>query len=234
MKYNILIAEDDADIVELLALYLDSADYRVFTAYDGIEALDIIKHEDIDVALVDIMMPRMNGYEFIKEARLISDIPMMIISARNQDVDKIMGLDIGADAYISKPFNPLEVIAYIKALLRRYSTHRLAKEKEVLKLGELELDMEKFILRKNGLVLPLTLTELKVVAKMMKTPERVYTKAQLYECINGEWYESDDNTMMVHISNIRSKIEDDPAQPQYIKTVRGLGYKIENKKKSKY
>lgn len=229
MKQNILIAEDDADIVELLTLYLDSADFCVYVANNGIEALEIMKHDKISLALVDIMMPEMNGYEFIKEVRQISDIPIIIISARNQDADKIMGLDIGADAYISKPFNPLEVIAYIKALLRRCVKN--TEEKEVLTLGELELDMEKFILRKNGLVLPLTLTELKIVAKMMKTPERVYTKAQLYECINGELYESDDNTMMVHISNIRSKIEEDPANPQYIKTVRGLGYKIENKKK---
>ena len=229
MKQNILIAEDDADIVELLTLYLDSADFCVCVASNGIEALEIMKHDKISLALVDIMMPEMNGYEFIKEVRQISDIPIIIISARNQDADKIMGLDIGADAYISKPFNPLEVIAYIKALLRRCVKN--TEEKEVLTLGELELDMEKFILRKNGLVLPLTLTELKIVAKMMKTPERVYTKAQLYECINGELYESDDNTMMVHISNIRSKIEEDPANPQYIKTVRGLGYKIENKKK---
>ena len=229
MKQNILIAEDDADIVELLTLYLDSADFCVCVANNGIEALEIMKHDKISLALVDIMMPEMNGYEFIKEVRQISDIPIIIISARNQDADKIMGLDIGADAYISKPFNPLEVIAYIKALLRRCVKN--TEEKEVLTLGELDLDMEKFILRKNGLVLPLTLTELKIVAKMMKTPERVFTKAQLYECINGELYESDDNTMMVHISNIRSKIEEDPANPQYIKTVRGLGYKIENKKK---
>ncbi|MGN1344399.1 MAG: response regulator transcription factor [Traorella sp.] len=229
MNKNILIAEDDIDIIELLTLYLTSNGFQVFSSENGQDALTIFKKEKIDVALVDIMMPQMNGYEFIKEVRKTSDLPIIIISAKTVDVDRVLGLDLGADVYLTKPFNPLEVVAYVKALLRRCQPDKEKIESKRITVGELEFDFEKFILYKNGKVLPMTLAELKIVSKMMKSPERVFTKAQLYECINGDIYNSDDNTMMVHISNIRSKIEDDPSRPKYIKTVRGLGYKLENK-----
>ncbi len=232
MKYNILIVEDDVDIIELLTLYLDSSDFHVFSASNGEEALQIAASENISVALVDIMMPKMNGYEFIKTVRQNTSFPIIIVSAKTMDVDEVLGLNLGADAYIKKPFNPLVVVAQVKAVLRR--TYELdspqTDESPLLVVGELEFDPEKFLLRKRGKILPLTPAELKIMAKLMKTPERVYTKAQLYECINGDLYETDDNTMMVHISNIRSKIEDNPEKPNYIKTVRGLGYKIEYKK----
>ena len=147
------------------------------------------------------------------------------------DTDRVLGLDIGADAYITKPFNALEVMAYVRALLRRY--YKLGAvpipdaEPDVITVGELEFDVKNFLLKKNGSILPLTATELKIIAKLMRNPNRVFTKTQLYECINGYLYESDNNTMMVHISNIRSKIEDDPSEPKYIKTIRGVGYKLE-------
>lgn len=234
MKYNILIAEDDEDIIELLTLYLDSNDFIVFCATNGKKALDIMKKEDIHIVLVDIMMPEMNGYTFIKNTRSFSNIPIIIISAKSMDQDKILGLDIGADVYITKPFNPLEVVAYVKSMIRRYYNFdsvidNYVDERKIL-IGELELDLDNFILRKNGRVVILTAAELKIISKLMKEPERIFTKAQLYEAISNEYYMSDDNTMMVHISNIRSKIESDPANPEYIKTIRGIGYKIENKK----
>ena len=172
----------------------------------------------------------MNGYDLIKNIRKFSNMPVIIVSAKNMDNDKILGLNIGADAYITKPFNPLEIVAYIKAILRRYyelGAQSVEKEPEKLIVGELELDLQKFVLRKRGKLVPLTSTELKIIAKLMQSPERIFTKAQLYSCINGDFYESDDNTMMVHISNIRAKVEDNPSEPKYIKTVRGLGYKIE-------
>jgi DNA-binding response OmpR family regulator len=172
----------------------------------------------------------MNGYEFIRELRTFSQIPVIILSARDLDQDRILGLNIGADAYLTKPFNPLEVVAYVKSAVRRWeSTKTLAAEETgKVVVGELELDQERFTLRKNGVPVQLTSSELKIISKMMKAPEHVFTKAQLYECINGEFYDSDDNTMMVHISNLRAKVEDDPSHPRYIKTVRGLGYKIED------
>lgn len=232
MKYNLLIVEDDADINELLTLYLDNGDFSIFTASNGEEAMELARENNISIALVDIMMPKMNGYEFIKNVRKNTSFPIIIISAKTMDVDEVLGLNIGADAYIKKPFNPLVVVAQVNAVLRR--AYELAptpqtQDPKTLVVGDLTFDTEKFLLSKQGKILPLTLTELKIMAMLMKSPQRVFTKAQLYECINGDYYENDDNTMMVHISNIRSKIEDNPETPQYIKTVRGLGYKIDYK-----
>ncbi|HIS48141.1 MAG TPA: response regulator transcription factor [Candidatus Scybalocola faecigallinarum] len=232
MKYNLLIVEDDADITELLTLYLDNGDFSIFTASNGEEAMELARENNISIALVDIMMPKMNGYEFIKNVRKNTSFPIIIISAKTMDVDEVLGLNIGADAYIKKPFNPLVVVAQVNAVLRR--AYELAptpqtQDPKTLVVGDLTFDTEKFLLSKQGKILPLTLTELKIMAMLMKSPQRVFTKAQLYECINGDYYENDDNTMMVHISNIRSKIEDNPETPQYIKTVRGLGYKIDYK-----
>lgn len=231
---NILIAEDDADIVELLSLYLTGEGYTVFSAENGLQALERIGSTKIDLAILDIMMPEMNGYDVLKRIRESHNFPVIMLSAKELDTDRILGLNLGADAYLTKPFNPLEVVAYVKSALRRYYDLRASDpgdrspgEEHALVVGELELDLLKFILRKRGRIVPLTPAEMKIVVKLMSAPGRVYTKAQLYACIGGEFYESDDNTMMVHISNIRSKIEDDPSNPRYIKTVRGLGYKIE-------
>ncbi|NCB05137.1 MAG: response regulator transcription factor [Clostridia bacterium] len=174
MPFKILVAEDDADIVELLRLYLENEGYRVLSASNGVEALELAERERFDLAVLDIMMPRMNGLELARRLREKSTLPILILSAKNQDSDKILGLNLGADDYMTKPFNPLEILA-----------------------------------------------------QLMRAPGRIFTKVQLYENINGAYFESDDNTMMVHISKLREKIEDDPRNPRYIKTVRGLGYKIE-------
>ena len=230
MQKSVLIVEDDNDILELLKLYLESSNFLVYVAYDGIDALELLEKEKINIIIADIMMPRMNGYELIKSVRVNSNIPIIIISAKNMDSDKVLGLDIGADAYITKPFNPLELVAYVKALLRRYYEFKSSNnEINTLNVGELSLDLSKYIFMKNNKIVPLTSTEIKILAMMMKSPGKVFTRSQIYECINGDFYDTDDNTMMVHISNIRGKIENNPAKPEYIKTVRGLGYKLENK-----
>lgn len=228
MHNHVLIAEDDNDIVEILRLYLESNGFIVFCAGDGIDAMNKLT-SDIDIVIADLMMPRLNGYELIKSIRSKSDIPIIIVSAKNMDSDKVLGLDIGADAYITKPFNPLEVVAYVKALLRRYYDFSGSISKNIIKYGSLELDLSKCILKLDGRIVPLTSTELKILAMMMENPGKVFTKAQIYECVSAQFYECDDNTMMVHISNIRNKIEDNIKKPRYIKTVRGLGYKFENK-----
>ena len=234
MSQQILIAEDDEDIVELLSLYLTGEGFTVFSAGNGLQALERVEVERIDVAILDIMLPVLNGYDLLRKIREKHNFPVIILSAKDLDTDRILGLNLGADAYLTKPFNPLEVVAYVKSALRRYyelggnaAAEKSAVEKTTLTVGELELDLLKFILRRRGQIVPLTPAALKIVLKLMQSPGRVYTKAQLYACIGGELYESDDNTMMVHISNIRAKIEDDPSNPRYIKTVRGLGYKIE-------
>lgn len=185
MQKSVLIVEDDNDILELLKLYLESSNFLVYVAYDGIDALELLEKEKINIIIADIMMPRMNGYELIKSVRVNSNIPIIIISAKNMDSDKILGLDIGADAYITKPFNPLEVVAYVKALLRRYKEFEESnKESDVIKVGELSLDLNKYILKKNNKVIPLTSTELKILTMLMKYPGKIFTKAQIYEVIN--------------------------------------------------
>ena len=176
------------------------------------------------------MMPKLNGYELIKKMRDVSNIPIIVMSAKNMDSDKILGLTLGADDYLTKPFNPLEVVARIKSQLRRFydlNTNVQEESNNVITVGELVMDPSNLSVNKNGQEINLTPTEFKILALMMKTPGKIYTKMQIFENINGDYYESDDNTLMVHISKIRDKIEDDPKSPKYLKTVRGLGYKIE-------
>lgn len=229
MSVNILLAEDDDDIVGLLKLYLENEGFSVFRAKDGVDACSVFDSTKIDIALVDIMMPRMNGYELTKYIRGKSNIPIIILSAAQLDSDKILGLNLGADDYMVKPFNPLELIARINANLRRsynLATSNPRVEGKII-IGDLVLDTHMLTLEKGGEPIALTAMEYKILHLLMKSPGRVFTKMQMYEEINGEYYSNDDNTMMVHISNIRDKIEEDPKSPKYIKTVRGLGYKIE-------
>lgn len=223
---KVLIAEDDKDITEILSLYLEKNNFEIYITDNGKKALNIVQTEKIDIVLVDIMMPIMNGYELIKEIRKKSHIPVIIISAKNMEKDKILGLDIGADAYITKPFNPLEVVANVKAIIRRcYKYEEENNQKVKIVVGELEFDEEEYTVRKNGEKINLTNTETKILSKMMKEPGKIFTREQLYKCINNQYFETDDNTIMVHISNIRSKIKDE--QSKYIKTIRGVGYKID-------
>lgn len=234
MSYKILVAEDDDSIVDLLKLYLENEGYEVYAASDGLQAMGILENNKMDLAVLDIMMPKLNGYEVTKRIRDISNIPILILSAKNLDSDKIIGLDIGADDYMTKPFNPLEIIARVKAALRRYYQLNDGAGKEIISstklvVGELELDTEKLELTKSGKEISLTPTEYKIITLLMRSPGRVYTKAQIYETISGEYFESDDNTMMVHISKLREKIERNPKSSEYIKTIRGLGYKIEKR-----
>lgn len=279
MAETVLIVEDDQDIVELLSLYLTGSGYDVVTAGNGEDALEQLRQHPADIALVDIMMPRMNGYDFIKALRATDNIPVIIISARTQAADKIVGLDAGADGFIAKPFNPLEVTAQIRALLRRRATDvadalaaagRTAPTSDearatapsegeasfpgpdasgpsdsaaaestpapstpsqdgahVLRVGDLAFDTERLELFKGGTPIPLTAAELKIMATFMAAPGRVFSKAQLYACINGESFAGSEASVMVHVSNIRAKLEDDPLRPAYIKTIRGMGYKID-------
>lgn len=223
MATTILIAEDDADIREVLRLYLEGEGFAVAEAADGDTALRLALSSSPDAAILDVMMPGMNGYELTRALRRQSDIPILILSAKSEDNDKILGLNLGADDYIAKPFNPMEVVARVKAHLRRAGNAR----RDLLTVGELTLDTAAMQLYKKGMPVPLTPTEYKILAQLMRSPGRIFTKVQLYEGIAGEFFESNDNTMMVHISKLREKIEDDPKNPRHIITIRGLGYKIE-------
>ena len=222
-KEQILIAEDDADIRSVLRLYLQSEGYTVLEADNGAAALELAQANRPDLAILDIMMPKMNGFELIRELRTFDRMPILILSAKSGDNDKILGLNLGADDYIAKPFNPLEIMARVRALLRRSG----GSSDDTLTVRDLTLDTKTFSLTKRGEQVLLTPTEYKILAQLMRAPGRIFTKVQLYEGISGEFFESDDNTMMVHISKLRDKVEDDPKKPAYIITVRGLGYKIE-------
>ena len=228
MKNKILIAEDDEDIIGLLKLYLEKDGYELILATDGEEAFRKVLKNKISLAILDIMMPKMNGYELTKKIREITQIPILILSAKNQDSEKILGLDLGADDYLTKPFNPLEVLARVRSLLRRSYEFKVELEEEkTITIGEFTIDDSAKVIRKNGVEIQFTPTEYKIMQLLMKKPGRVYTKSQIYEYINGEYYESDDNSLMVHIFRIREKIEVDSKNPIYIKTIRGLGYKFE-------
>lgn len=236
MKRTLLIVDDQPEIVELLKLYLEKEGYHIEEAYDGAQALTKIKsNSDIDLVIVDLMMPYIDGLQFIKEVRVSYNLPIIIISAKNEDHDKILGLGLGADDFIPKPFNPLEVIARVQAQLRRsynYTNNNPVEEAFAPKriaAGNLVLDEETFSLIKNGDPMTLTKTEYKILELLMSSPNRIYTKQQIFEKVWNDYYfgGEEDNTINVHMSKIREKVEENPRSPKYIKTVRGLGYKFE-------
>ncbi len=219
---NILIADDEKEIIRLLKIYLASDEITVYEANNGAQALEIIKNIEIDLALVDIMMPKIDGYQLIKAIREREDyIPVMVISAKVTLSDRVLGIDLGADDYITKPFEPLEVAAKVRAQLRRLNvTH--TESKNIITAGEMQLDLDKCIFTKNGEVTELTKAEFKVLELLMSQPKRVFTKEQIYETA---WYDDgavDDNTIRVIISRLRDKIGS-----EHIKTIRGLGYRFE-------
>lgn len=223
MKQRILIAEDEADIRNILKLYLESEGFEVVQAQDGDQALRMAQREMPDLILLDVMMPNMDGFAVTQALRQYSQVPILILSARSQDADKILGLNLGADDYIAKPFNALEVVARVKAHLRRGQQ----TASPVINLNGLTLNSETCTVTKDGTLLSLTPTEYKLLSVFMRSPGRIFTKVQLSEAINGEYFESDENTIMVHISKLRDKIEDNPRKPARLVTIRGLGYRFE-------
>lgn len=229
--HNILVVDDEKEIVELIELYFRSSNYKIFKAYDGIEAINIIDKNDINLAIVDIMMPNLNGYSLIQNIRSKLNIPIIVISAKVEGYDKILALDMGADDYVTKPFDPLELVARVNAQIRRgYGYSNLPEiEEKLIQVGDLKLDLEAFKLTKNNKEIPLTSTELKIVELFMKNPNKVFTKKNLFESVWDEVYIAEDNAIMVQISKIRDKIEDTSKEPKYIKTIRGIGYKFESK-----
>ncbi len=222
MRATILIAEDDPDIRGLLRLYLESEEFEVIEAENGTRALELARAKMPDMAVLDVMMPGMDGYELTRALRRLGDLPILILSAKSRDEDKILGLNLGADDYIAKPFNPVEIVARVKAQLRRAARSSAS----ALSAGGLILDPSSLAVIRDGVSVPLTPMEYKILSVLMRSPGRIFTKLQLYESAAGTYFEGDDNTMMVHISKLREKIEEDPRTPRRIVTVRGLGYKF--------
>lgn len=226
MKYKILIADDEAEIRSLLRLYLENEGYEVFEAEDGAQAIILIAEKKPDLCILDIMMPEIDGYQVLKKLREDSNIPVIILSAKDADSEKILGLNLGADDYLAKPFNPLEAVARVNSNIRRYyALGASGTKKETVKVRDLELDPDSCTLKKGNEVIELTSIEFKIMELFMTSPGRVFTKQQIYEYAWGEDFFTADNNIMVSISKLRSKLSEDPSE--YIKTLRGLGYRLE-------
>lgn len=231
LTYKILIADDEIEILEILELYLEKEGFQVFKAEDGLKAWKIIEEEDINIAIIDIMMPVIDGFKLTKKIRESYNIPIIILSAKNQDNDKILGLGLGADDYVTKPFNPLEIVARVQAQIRRfYNLNSSSKTiKKDIKIGEIELDTFNSTVKVKGNNKDLTATEYKILKLLMEGAGRIFTKKDIFENVWEDYFVGDDNTIMVHISNLREKIEEDSKKTVYLKTIRGLGYRFEKK-----
>lgn len=227
MGYTILIADDEAEIRNLLRLYLENENYSILEAEDGQQALELLRTKQADLCILDIMMPRMDGFHVLQEIRKESNIPVIILSARDADSEKILGLNLGADDYLAKPFNPLEAVARVNSNIRRfYSMGGSADIRRTFTVQDLTLDEDSCTLTRGGTVIELTSVEYRIMELFMAHPGKVFTKQQIYEQGWGEEYIIADNNIMVCISKLRAKLnENDPSA--YIKTIRGLGYRME-------
>lgn len=230
--YNILVCDDDKEIVEAIDIYLSQEGYHILKAYDGVQALEILEKnpEEVHLLLLDVMMPRLDGIRATLKIREKYSIPIIILSAKSEDVDKILGLNVGADDYVTKPFNPLELVARVKSQLRRYiqlgGTTQEAKE-QIYEIGGLKMDDELKEVTVDGEMVRLTPIEYNILRLLMKNQGRVFSINQIYESIWNEAAIGADNTVAVHIRHIREKIEINPKEPRYLKVVWGVGYKIE-------
>lgn len=225
---NILVCDDDREIVEAIDIYLQEEGYQVFRAYDGEQAVELLAREQIHLLIMDVMMPRMDGIRATLKIRESKNIPVIMLSAKSEDTDKIMGLNIGADDYVTKPFNPLELIARVKSQLRRYTKLGSAQSTEnVFQTGELTVDDERKEVTVDGEAVRMTPVEYKILLLLIKNAGRVYSIDQIYEQVWNEPAYSPENTVAVHIRRIREKIEINPKEPKYLKVVWGIGYKIE-------
>ena len=229
MGYRILIADDEAEIRDLLRLYLEKDGYEVLEAAAGLATMESVKRENPDLLLLDLMMPGLDGYRVLRNIRETNNIPVIMLSAKGTNTDKILGLDLGADDYITKPFEPLEAVARVNSNIRRFYSlgagadlHKKVKE---LRTGDLCLDSEACLVYRGDEVIELTSIEFKILQLFMEEPGKVFTKQQIYERAWGDEYMASDNSVMVGISKLRTKLEHNGKE--YIKTIRGLGYRME-------
>ena len=225
---KILVCDDDRDIVESLEIYLQQEGYTVYKAYDGLQALDIMKKEDIQLLIIDVMMPRLDGIRAILKIRETNNLPIIVLSAKTSDTDKILGLNVGADNYVTKPFNPLELVARVNSQMRRYTRFSGAEETEhVYSTGGLFINDDLKEVTVDGQVVKMTPLEYNILLLLVKNQGKVFSISQIYESIWNEDAIGADNTVAVHIRHIREKIEINPKEPRYLKVVWGVGYKVE-------
>ena len=228
--YNILAVDDDKEIVKAIEIYLGKENYKIYKAYDGEQALEQIKQNQIHLVILDIMMPNKDGLETLEEIRKEKNIPVIMLSAKSEDIDKINGLNIGADDYVTKPFNPVELIARVNALIRRYTRFGAIEEnnKSLIKNGELIIDDELKKVTVDGKDIKLTPTEYNILKFLTQNKGKVYSIEEIYSNVwDGECYAAE-NVIAVHIRHIREKIEINPKEPRYLKVIWGVGYKVED------
>ncbi|MEO2228042.1 response regulator transcription factor [Priestia megaterium] len=226
-EYVVLVVDDEQEIRNGIAIYLKNEGIKVFTAKDGIEAIEILNKEKVHLIILDIMMPRQDGISTTFKIREQKNIPIIMLSAKSEDADKVLGLQVGADDYVTKPFNPLELIARVKSQLRRYATLGTYEEKKTIDIRGLVLDIEAKSVTLDGGFIKLTPIEYKIVELLMKNAGRVFSIHDIYERVWNEPGYNAENTVAVHIRKIREKIEIEPKNPRYVKVVWGLGYKME-------
>ena len=226
--YNILICDDEKDIVNALKIYLNDTNYQLFEAYTGKEALEIVEKENIHLILLDIMMPEMDGITAMAKIRAFSNVPIILLTAKSEDTDKVLGLNVGADDYVTKPFNPVELLARVKSQLRRYTQLGGANvTPEVLMIGGIALNDKTKIVTVDGEKISLTPKEYDILKLFMENPGRVMSPKEIYRQVWKEASFGTDNTVAVHIRHLREKIEINPTEPRYLKVVFGQGYKLE-------
>ncbi len=227
-KFNILVCDDEKSIVDAIEIYLKQENYNIIKAYNGEEALQALEENEVHLILLDVMMPKLDGLNATIKIRERLNIPIIILSAKSEDTDKILGLNFGADDYITKPFNPLELLARVKSQMRRYTTlGSIAEKSNMIKIGGLELDKDAKEVRVEGEKVKLTATEYGILQLLMENAGKVFSIDQIYENVWKELSFAPENTVSVHIRRIREKIEINPKEPRYLKVVWGIGYKIE-------
>ncbi len=224
MTTSILIVDDEKRLRDMLRVYLEQEGFRVLEAPDGQQALHVVRERKPDLVLLDMMMPVMNGREFFRAHSRASDIPVIFLTARVDDHDKVIGLELGADDYITKPFNLRELVARVRAVLRR--TRRLLAEPEILRAADIELDRAAFEVRVGAKPVELTRSEFQLLAALMAYPGRVFSRLDLLDAVSGDAFEGYERTIDVHIKNLRNKIEPDSKHPRYVETVYGVGYRF--------
>ncbi len=224
MAKKILVVDDEKRIVEILQAYLERDGYRVITAYDGRSALELARSNSPDLIILDLMLPEVSGWDVCRELRRESEVPIIMLTARDDTTDKIIGLELGADDYVAKPFDPKEIISRVRAVLRR--SERKTVSKSTLNVGEIIIDTDKRLVLRGDRNIELTPIEFDILRAMAENPGRVYSRMQLLDKVQGDAYEGYERTVDSHIKNLRKKLELDPEHPRYIITIYGVGYKL--------